>query len=90
MPQLCPEPGCLHLPMQPKEVVETPATGCLHPAHDGYFATPGDYMRWYQREGPVQDAAAPTGAPAHTSAGGEAAAPRQPVCDEWQGPGMAL
>ncbi|KAL4859226.1 Acyl-coenzyme A oxidase [Chlorella vulgaris] len=45
---------------KPKEVIETPATGCLHPAYDGYFATPAEYMRWYEREGPVRDPAAPT------------------------------
>jgi cobalamin biosynthesis Mg chelatase CobN len=36
------------------------APGCLHPDHQGYFASPADYMRWYQRHGPVQDPAAPT------------------------------
>jgi cobalamin biosynthesis Mg chelatase CobN len=51
-------------PLQPQEVVETPTTGCLHPGYAGYFATPGDYMRWYEREGPVRDPSAPTGAPA--------------------------
>ena len=49
-------------------MVETPATGCLHPAYSGYFATPADYMRWYEREGPVRDPAAPTGA--HIVSGG--------------------
>ncbi|PSC71131.1 protoporphyrin IX magnesium chelatase [Micractinium conductrix] len=44
----------------PKEVVETPATGCLHPAYQGYFAGPAEYMRWYEREGPVCDPSAPT------------------------------
>ncbi|EFN54112.1 hypothetical protein CHLNCDRAFT_25038 [Chlorella variabilis] len=44
----------------PQEVVETPATGCLHPAHPGYFAGPAKYMRWYEREGPVRDPSAPT------------------------------
>ena len=47
--------------LQPQEVVETPTTGCLHPAYSGYFTSPGDYMRWYEREGPVRDPAAPTG-----------------------------
>lgn len=37
-----------------------PATGCLHPLYQGYFATPADYMRWYERNGPVRDPAAPT------------------------------
>lgn len=45
---------------KPKEVIETPATGCLHPAYNGYFATPADYMRWYAKEGPVRDPKAPT------------------------------
>ena len=53
--------SCMH-GVQPQEVIETPATGCLHPAHRGYFATPAEYMRWYEREGPVRDPAAPTGA----------------------------
>ena len=87
-------------PPPPPAVVETPATGCLHPAHEasaralalvivvasaalaraaaagmanhmpdsrcgppspqGYFASPADYMAWYQRQGPVRDPAAPT------------------------------
>ncbi|GAB4822001.1 hypothetical protein N2152v2_009047 [Parachlorella kessleri] len=46
--------------VQPKPVVETPATGCLHPQHAGYFSTPADYMRWYSQHGPVRDPAAPT------------------------------
>ncbi|KAL4458671.1 hypothetical protein ABPG75_013536 [Micractinium tetrahymenae] len=45
---------------QPGEVIETPATGCLHPAHPGYFAGPAEYMRWYEKEGPVRDPATPT------------------------------
>lgn len=48
-------------PPQPGEVIETPATGCLHPAYRGYFSSPAEYMRWYEREGPVRDPKAPTG-----------------------------
>ncbi len=47
--------------LQPGEVIETPATGCLHPAYQGYFGSPAEYMRWYEREGPVRDPSAPTG-----------------------------
>jgi magnesium chelatase subunit H len=24
---------------------ETPATGCLHPSHSGYFNSPAEYMK---------------------------------------------
>lgn len=37
-----------------------PPAGCLHPAHQGYFASPADYMRWYQRQGPLRGTDAPT------------------------------
>lgn len=30
-----------------KPPVETPALGCLHPLHDGYFSSPADYMKWW-------------------------------------------
>ena len=40
----------------PAEVVETPATGLLHPARPGhYFGTTGEYLEWYRREGPLRD-----------------------------------
>ena len=45
----------------PAPVVETPATGCLHPSRPGhYFATPAEYLRWYEKDGPVRDPEAPT------------------------------
>ena len=31
--------------------------GCLHPDHEGYFATPGEYMKWYRSHGRVRDTA---------------------------------
>ncbi len=34
--------------------------GCLHPDHEGFFESPAQYLKWYGRRGPVQDAAAPT------------------------------
>ena len=35
--------------------------GCLHPDHEGYFATPAAYLEWYHRAGPLRaDPAAPT------------------------------
>ena len=44
----------------PGEVIETPATGCLHPSVPGrYFSTPAEYWSWYCREGPVQSSTAP-------------------------------
>ena len=44
----------------PPPPVETPATGCLHPSAPGrYFATPADYMSWYEREGPLRGTGAP-------------------------------
>lgn len=27
--------------------------GCLHPAHDGYFSSPAEYMKWYKQHGPL-------------------------------------
>ena len=48
------DPGVEALP-----VIETPATGCLHPAHDGYFATPAEYAAWYERAGPLAGTGAP-------------------------------
>jgi len=42
--------------------VETPALGCLHPQYQGgkaYFTSPADYMKWYQREGPLRGTDAP-------------------------------
>ena len=51
-PRASPTPSLIHFGttarlagLQPQEVVETPATGCLHPAHPGYFAGPAKYMR---------------------------------------------
>ncbi len=47
---------CFELPSsppEPKALVETPATGCLHPAYDGFFESPQAYVRWYKREGPL-------------------------------------
>ena len=47
---------CFELPSSPPEpgaLVETPATGCLHPAHDGFFESPAAYVNWYEREGPL-------------------------------------
>lgn len=63
-PPLADTPSCpptLLGVLQPGEVIETPATGCLHPSHRGYFSSPAEYMRWYEREGPVRDPSAPTG-----------------------------
>jgi magnesium chelatase subunit H len=37
--------------LQPAAVETTPATGCLHPLHKGYLATPEAYLKWYEREG---------------------------------------
>ena len=34
--------------------------GCLHPEHAGFFDSPAQYLQWYERNGPVQAAAAPT------------------------------
>jgi magnesium chelatase subunit H len=46
---------------QPGAVVETPATGCYHPAYPGkYFAGPAEFMRWYEGAGAVRGTAAPT------------------------------
>ncbi len=37
-------------------MVETPALGCLHPAHPGYFNSPAEYMKWYGKHGPLAGA----------------------------------
>ena len=28
--------------------------GCLHPEHDGFFETPGQYLAWYRKHGPLR------------------------------------
>ncbi|GLC75961.1 Magnesium chelatase [Pleodorina starrii] len=44
----------------PPPVVETPALGCLHPLAPGrYFASPAEYMRWYDKYGPLRGTGAP-------------------------------
>lgn len=56
----CFDLGSTDLPPEPAPVVETPATGCLHPAVPGrYFSTPAEYWQWYCKEGPIQDSTAP-------------------------------
>jgi len=38
-------------PPPPAAVIETPATGCLHPAAPGrYFSSPSEYWQWYTRD----------------------------------------
>ena len=50
----------MNVPPEPAPVVETPATGCLHPAAPGrYFSSPAEYWTWYCKEGPIQDRTAP-------------------------------
>ncbi|KAL0032609.1 hypothetical protein WJX77_010520 [Trebouxia sp. C0004] len=39
--------------VSPAKLLETPATGCLHPEHDGYFSSPAEYMKWYKQHGPL-------------------------------------
>lgn len=47
---------------EPAPIVETPATGCIHPARPGHvFASPSEYLRWYSSSG--RAAAAPPAAP---------------------------
>jgi magnesium chelatase subunit H len=46
----------------PAEVTSTPQTGCLHPAHAGYFDSPAAYMKWYARSGPLRGTDAPVAA----------------------------
>eukprot|EP00884_Botryococcus_braunii_P009534 jgi/Botrbrau1/18582/Bobra.0367s0024.1 len=42
--------------LKPAPVLETPATGCLHPERPGYyFSSPADYMAWYRKSGPLRD-----------------------------------
>ena len=43
-------------PPPPKE---TPATGLIHPLSPQLFDSPQDYMKWYEKSGPVQDPDAP-------------------------------
>ncbi len=54
-------------PLEPAAVIETPATGCLHPAAPGrYFSSPAEYWQWYTREykpeNPALDSTAPVAA----------------------------
>ena len=45
----------------PPPVVETPATGCLHPDKPGtFFSSPKEYMSWYSKEGPLRNSRLPT------------------------------
>lgn len=48
--------------LKPQPVIETPQTGCLHPAAPGrYFRSPSDYIQWYEEHGPIRKhSAAPT------------------------------
>ena len=34
--------------------------GCVHPDYEGTLPGPAAYLRWYARNGPVRDSAAPT------------------------------
>ena len=34
--------------------------GCVHPDYEGTLPGPAAYLRWYSRNGPVRDPAAPT------------------------------
>ncbi|PNH05157.1 hypothetical protein TSOC_008607 [Tetrabaena socialis] len=45
----------------PPPVVETPPLGCLHPLAPAgtFFASPADYMRWYDKHGPLRGTDAP-------------------------------
>ncbi|GFH06894.1 DUF3479 domain-containing protein [Haematococcus lacustris] len=46
----------------PGAPVETPSLGCLHPLYaegQAYFASPADYMRWYNQHGPLRGTGAP-------------------------------
>jgi len=46
--------------VEPLPVVETPATGVLHPDYsDGYFETPAEYLDWYAHSGPLRSSGAP-------------------------------
>ncbi|KAL3147924.1 Magnesium chelatase, variant 2 [Trebouxia sp. C0010 RCD-2024] len=37
----------------PAKLLETPATGCLHPDFQGFFASPAQYIKWYNQHGPL-------------------------------------
>ena len=64
-PSPSPSPAPLPPPplvAEPAPIVETPATGCIHPARPGHvFASPAEYLRWYASSG--RAARAPAGAP---------------------------
>ena len=56
---------CFDLPSEPPEpkmLLETPATGCLHPEAQGYFSTPDEYMTWYNSHGPLKGTSSPKAA----------------------------
>lgn len=57
---------CFELPSappEPKALLETPATGCLHPEAPGkYFESPDAYMQWYEKNGPLKNTASPRAA----------------------------
>lgn len=56
---------CFELPSEPPEpktVLETPATGCLHPDAEGFFSSPDEYMRWYNIHGTLRGTSSPKAA----------------------------
>eukprot|EP00889_Picochlorum_renovo_P008197 jgi/Picre1/35227/NNA_002689.t1 len=57
---------CFELPSAPPEpraLLETPATGCLHPEAPGrYFESPDAYMQWYEKHGPLKNTSSPRAA----------------------------
>jgi len=50
----------------PDPLVETPPLGCLHPLYrpgeKAYFRTPAEYIKWYEKEGPLRGTGAPVAA----------------------------
>ena len=56
---------CFELPSEPPEpkvLLETPATGCLHPDAQGYFSSPDEYMTWYNAHGSLRNTSSPKAA----------------------------
>ena len=57
---------CFELPESPPvagELIETPATGCLHPDAQGrFFRSSSEYMDWYEKQGRLRGTGAPKAA----------------------------
>jgi magnesium chelatase subunit H len=50
---------CLGRPLDVGPVRAIPGMGCFHPAHDGWFADPKSYLKWYAKRRSATDQGSP-------------------------------